>query len=385
MIFHDDKKIHFLGDKPAGDCGLLLGPKINVMKYLLLLTISLGMYTFGHARSWRVNNNIGVQADFTTFFEAVQSASVLAGDTLYFEPSATVYNTNSITVTKRLVMLGVGYLLNPTNPSMQGNAGLQETRESSQIGFFRLGNGANGSYFAGLSFASISLTGSASNFNLTFERNLFGSTFNFEAGSNSGVILKKNIFYNAGIANNTGATIIVSDFTCENNIFYEFWGGINLSQLTGNNNIFRNNSIYRSATGMTLVNCYVANNIFGCNGAVTLTNSTVKNNLFQTAQVLPSTATNNLVSQNMETVYGPHNNALSADANVMIPAGSPATGAGLTVGTVVSPDCGAFGATDPYKLSGIPAIPTIYSLTVPTSIPSGTATMNITLSTRNNN
>ncbi len=355
------------------------------MRQLILFTVCVFMFVSSHAKSWRVNNNIGVQADFTTFHEAVQNASVLAGDTLYFEPSATVYATNSITVTKRLVMLGVGYFLNPTNPSMQGNAGLQETREPSQIAFFRLGNGANGSYFSGLSFANLSLTGSASDFNLTFERNLFGSTLNFEAGSNSGVILKKNIFYNTNITNNTGATISVSNFTCENNIFYEYWGGVNLSQLTGNNNIFRNNSIYRSAIGMTLVNCYVANNIFGCNGAVTLTNSTVKNNLFQTAQVLPPTATNNLISQNMETVYGPHNNAISPDGNVMIPASSPATGAGLTVGSVVNPDCGAFGATDPYKLSGIPAIPTIYSLTVPTSIPSGTATMNITLSTRNNN
>lgn len=66
-------------------------------------------------------------------------------------------------------------------------------------------------------------------------------------------------------------------------------------------------------------------------------------------------------------------------------AGSPALAAGLTVGTVVTPDCGAFGATDPYKLSGIPNIPSIYTLTVPVSIPAGTNSMNVTISTRNNN
>ncbi len=73
------------------------------------------------------------------------------------------------------------------------------------------------------------------------------------------------------------------------------------------------------------------------------------------------------------------------DSRMMLKAGSPAIGAGVTVGTIVSPDCGAFGATDPYKLSGIPNIPTIYSLSAPTSIPSGTNSMNVTFSTRNNN
>ncbi|WP_315820967.1 hypothetical protein [Paraflavitalea speifideaquila] len=51
----------------------------------------------------------------------------------------------------------------------------------------------------------------------------------------------------------------------------------------------------------------------------------------------------------------------------------------------MTPDCGAFGGNDPYKLSGIPAIPSIYLLTVPASIPSGSSSMNVTFSTRNNN
>ena len=74
----------------------------------------------------------------------------------------------------------------------------------------------------------------------------------------------------------------------------------------------------------------------------------------------------------------------SLDSRLALKAGSPAIGAGLTVGAVVSPNCGAYGATDPYILSGIPNIPSIYALTVPVSIPSGTTTMNVTFSTRNN-
>jgi hypothetical protein len=75
----------------------------------------------------------------------------------------------------------------------------------------------------------------------------------------------------------------------------------------------------------------------------------------------------------------------SQDSRTVLKPGSPAIGAGLTVGAVVSPDCGAFGATDPYKLSGIPNTPTIYTLSVPVSIPSGSASMNISFSTKNNN
>lgn len=354
------------------------------MKYLVLLTLTLSMYTVSHAKSWRINNNVGVQADFTTFADAAQAASVANGDTLYVEPSAAVYTTNSFTLTKRLVVLGVGYFLNPMNPSQPGNSGLQETREASHLAFFRIGNGANGSYFAGITFASLNFSGSATDFNITLERNLFAGALFFEAGSNNKVLIKKNLFYNCGISNN-GGTVSIAGFTCENNIFYDFWGGMNLTQLTGSNNIVRNNSIYRAAAGSTIVNCYVANNIFGTSGAMVFTNSTVKNNIFTANPTLPPTATNNLVNQNAEDLYGPHSNAASADQNVMIPSSSSAKGAGLTVGTVVSPDCGAFGATDPYRLSGIPAIPTIYSLSVPTSIPSGSPTMNITLSTRNNN
>lgn len=373
-----------MGDVPMPAPDLFLNPKINVMKYLVLLTLTLCMYTASHAKSWRINNNVGVQADFTTFFDAVQAAAVANGDTLYIEPSATVYATNNITLTKRLVVLGVGFFLNPANVTYPGNSGLQETKDASQLAFLRIGNGANGSYFAGITFSSLNLMGSATDLNITLERNLFAGALLFEAGSNNKMFIRKNFFLNCGINNNGGA-VSIADFTCENNIFYDFWGAINLTQLTGSNNIVRNNSIYRAAAGSTIVNCYVANNIFGTSGALVFTNSTVKNNVFTGNPTLPPTATNNLVSRPLDDVYGAHANAASPDLNVMIPVSSPAKGAGLTVGTVVSPDCGAFGATDPYKLSGIPAIPTIYTLSVPTSIPSGSATMNITLSTRNNN
>ncbi|MBS1566787.1 MAG: hypothetical protein JST39_20550, partial [Bacteroidetes bacterium] len=124
-------------------------------------------------------------------------------------------------------------------------------------------------------------------------------------------------------------------------------------------------------------------NIFGTPSS-NFINCTIKNNLFAAAQTLPGTATGNQINVNMANVYV-YGTTGSQDTRTQLKPGSPAIAAGLTVGAVTTPDCGAFGATDPYRLSGIANIPTIYTLTVPTSIPSGSTTMSVTLSTRNNN
>ncbi|MFT3704272.1 MAG: hypothetical protein QM802_18030 [Agriterribacter sp.] len=354
------------------------------MKYFSLLLLLFITVASSQAKSWRINNNAGVTADFTTFYDAVQSASVAAGDTIYVEPSVTNYYTASVTLSKRLVVLGMGYFHDTTDVNYPENPNLQYAKTKSTLQFFRIGNGANGSYFAGLTFeGGIGLQGSASALNLVFERNLFTSgDLNVEAGTNDQLVIKKNFFNSCAVrAATNGATL--SNLTCENNIFYGYYGRIEMTQLTGTANVIRNNSIYASVYGYTILNAYVANNIFGTTGGGTFTNSTLKNNLFAGNQTLPGTATNNQINVNMANVYA--GGTGSIDSRVVLKSGSPAIGAGLTVGSVVNPDCGAYGATDPYKISGMPNIPSIYTLTVPTSIPSGSATMNITFSVRNNN
>jgi hypothetical protein len=349
------------------------------MKYLSFLLAFVFIATVADARIWRVNNNVGINTDFTTYHEAVNASTVVAGDTLYFEPSATDYQTNSITLSKRLVIIGPGFFLDPANTFSPGNPGLQLATADARLGFIRIGAGAAGSRFLGLSFPWGVYFADASN--IVFERSIFGGFVNFETGTNDNVSFRKNFFYGNAIGNAAGVTI--TNFVCENNLFYNN-GHVNLDRLTGTGNIFRNNSALNGANGFVLVNCYIANNIFGTYSGSVLTNSTVKNNFFQMNQALSGTATNNVVNQDMADVFVAGNTG-SFDSRLALKAGSPAIGAGLTVGTVVSPNCGAYGGPDPYKLSGIPNIPTIYSFTVPTSIPSGTATMNVTFSTRNNN
>lgn len=349
---------------------------------LFTLIFFVGILFNAQAKIWRINNNPGITADFSTFNGAATSATVLAGDTLYLEASPTNYGTGSFNLTKRLVVIGLGYFLDPTNTSTPANTGLQAATSNSRLEFFRIADGSNGSKFIGVHFTSGPyLSASANPYNLVFEKCFGVSFFSYlEANATyNNITIKKCFFQSTGLSAAAGATI--TNFTCENNVF---WGSnINLPNLSGTNNIIRNNS-FPSSGASVISNAYVANNIFGTGSECTFTNCTIKNNLFQINQTLPPTATANQVNVNMTNVFVGGSTG-SLDSRVVLKAGSPAIGAGLTVGAVVSPDCGAFGATDPYKLSGIPNIPSIYSLTVPTSIPAGTPTMNVTFSTRSNN
>jgi hypothetical protein len=346
------------------------------------LVFFVGILFNAQAKIWRINNNPGITADFSSFNGAATSATVVAGDTLYLEASPINYGTGSFTLGKRLVVIGLGYFLDPTNTTTPANTGLQAATANARLEFFRIGDGSNGSKFIGVHFTSGPyLSASANPYNLVFEK-CYGVSFfpYFEANATyNNITIRKCFFQNTGISAAAGAT--VTNFTCENNVF---WGSnINLPNLSGTNNIIRNNS-FTSSGASIISNAYVANNIFGTPSESTFTNCTIKNNLFQVAQTLPPTATNNQVSVNMTNVYVGGSTG-SLDSRIALKPGSPAIGAGLTIGAVVSPDCGAYGATDPYKLSGIPNIPSIYSLTVPTSIPAGTPTMNVTFSTRSNN
>ena len=351
---------------------------------LFTLIFFVGILFNAQAKIWRVNNNPGITADFSAFNTAATSASVVAGDTIYLEASPINYTTGSFNLTKRLVVIGLGYFLDPTNTSFPANTGLQASTSNARLEFFRLGDGSNGSKFIGVHFTSGPyITASPNPYNLVFEK-CYGVSFfpYFEAnGTYNNITIKKCFFQNTGISAVAGA--IVTNFTCENNVF---WGSyITLANLSGTNNIVRNNSFTASGTNI-ISNAYVANNIFGTGSEITFTNCTIKNNLFQINQTLPPTATGNQVNVNMTNVYvGGTTGSLDSRMVLKPGPGNPAIGGGLTVGTVISPDCGAFGATDPYKLSGIPNIPSIYSLTVPTSIPAGTPTMNVTFSTRSNN
>ncbi len=350
--------------------------------HLLAIALLQFVYFGASANVWRVNNNPGASANFSTLDAAVNDASVVNGDTLYIEGSATSYY--DATISKQLTIIGTGYFLDTSDVNYPANPGLQYNKYSSVIRSINLIDGSSGCKFIGIVFANGTIYGSVWN-NITFEKCDIAESFITPDASNSGLTIRKCIILGATLTCNSGS---LTDFTCENNIFTGFWASPNLVNLSGSNNIFRNNSFDSPGISniMSISNCYVANNIFANNNGtpVNFTNCNIKNNLFQQNQALPNSAVNNLINVDMSTVYVGGTTG-SIDSRLMLKPGSPAIAAGVTVGNVVTPDCGAFGATDPYKLSGIPAIPTIYSITAPTSIPSGTNSMNVSFSTRNNN
>lgn len=70
----------------------------------------------------------------------------------------------------------------------------------------------------------------------------------------------------------------------------------------------------------------------------------------------------------------------SYDGKYALKAGSPAIGAGVS-----GIDAGIFGGATPYRLSGIPSVPTIYALTSPQGTTPVGNSVQINLSTRSNN
>lgn len=324
-----------------------------------------------NAKVWRVNNNAGVVADFSTIAAAVSAAT--AGDTIYIEGSATNYAGS--TLNKRLVFIGTGYFLSGTN----SNAGLQANPYSANVGSIRLDSAASGSVFLGLGSLTINNAndGGFGADNITISRCQLNSItiyYGTKAGcvANNWNITKCYVGYISNV-------VVMQNWNVSNNIFTS---SIDMSNTSNSGNIVRNN-VFRSS--VTMYNAYFANNIIAYN--VDFVNVVVKNNLAigNPSGFATYVGTNNNTSGHTDAAMFQGLSGNSYDGQWRLAVGSPAIGAGLTIGTVVSPDAGAYGGPDPYRLSGIPPIPTIYSLTVPAAIPSGSSSMDINFSSKNNN
>ncbi|MCO6497804.1 MAG: hypothetical protein J5I50_09100 [Chitinophagaceae bacterium] len=331
------------------------------------------------AKIWRVNNTPGVNADFTQLSTAISNNNVKDGDTIYVEGSDIPYQGNFY-MSKRLVIIGNGYYLDQ-------NTGLQANIKPSGFGnqVINVDSSASGSQFIGLADFHLAIFQTRSGFgtdSITITRCkiwAMSQSGNYPGSDQVGWKITKCYFYNPATAMSL-ADWVTKGWDIRNNIFN---GAVNISNPLNLDMVIRNN-VFRSTVNIS--EAYFANNIIN-NSSFTVVNCFLKNNLAigNPAGFASYVGTNNNQDgfTDEQMFLGPTGN--SEDGQWQLKAGSPAIGAGLTVGSVVNPDCGAFGATDPYKLSGIPNIPTIYSITAPDVIPAGTNTMNVTFSTRNNN
>ena len=84
------------------------------MKFLVKITSGFQMLILAGAglygKTWTVDNNPGRSPDFTQISDAVASADVMGGDTLYVAGSTTKY-LGTIFFAKPLVLIGPGFFL----------------------------------------------------------------------------------------------------------------------------------------------------------------------------------------------------------------------------------------------------------------------------------
>lgn len=324
---------------------------------LALVITSLVFNASVDAKVWRINGNVNISADFREPNAAAASALVQPGDTLYLEGAVNSYTAFSLR--KKLVMIGTGYLLSGAN----GNPGLQYNTNHSRIGNLQLDSLATGSTFIGIS-ALVYINSNVDS--ITFTRcdvNLQQNT----SFPNSKIV--------ALILNKCLGGFSIGSYPLENPVITNciFTASVNADNVT--NGLFRNNICL---SNFSISNSYVANNYFL--STVNYPNCTVKYNISATPNSLPAgnNNQNGVPSATMFVGTG------SSDARYQLRAGSPGIGAGEPI-LGITPDIGAYGTPDPYRISGIPAIPTIYALTVPASVPASATTISVTFSTRSNN
>ena len=330
--------------------------------YITLFLINFGFATSSFATIHRVNNS-GVPADFTTLTAAMSAAST--GDTIHLEPSGISYGHFS--VNKNVVVIGNGFFLDQ-------NTGLQHNTGESIVNDLYMFSTGNGSKIIGLTIQGTSLypwnSGAA---NFTFMRCHITASLNTQYNAVTDNILFDGCYLDGGINLTTSLT---TEYLF-NNCYFE---ALKLSFSSATHGIF-NNCIFNLSEGLTqgliVGNYQFTNNIllkgnFIDNGA-----NSFDHNLCNLAQF--PVATNNLRNVNMNTVFVgyPTQGAETDDSRWELAGGSPAIGAGVS-----GVDCGIFGGAGPYKLSGIPPVPTIYDLIAPGSAGNS---MQVIISTRVNN
>jgi hypothetical protein len=318
------------------------------MKNVIFLLLCFG-FTAANATSWRVNNNPAIDADFATFEAAVAGAS--AGDTLYMEGSNFTYGAGVLT--KTLVIIGPGFYLTENDSTQVSN--LEANFET-----FVIDSTASGSQVYGCEFDDdVKINGS----NVVFARN-------WVYGESS---------YGVGIY--VGHANDVINCTIIQNFFNNIKGGYYSYDPVAHNTLIANNIIGGTIKFNALATCVLFNNVV--RGDISVYNSIIKNNIqhyaggngfmerennvFEYNMTIHPTmpaGTGNQTGVDMSTVFigWDDPSAFSTDGKWQLKEGSPAIGTGEN-----GIDCGAFGGTSPYVLSGLPAVPHIYEAIVPTS------------------
>jgi len=349
-------------------------------KSLAIATLLIAGHYAASARIWRINNNAGVNANYTTLQAAVGSNLVVSGDTLHIESSASIYAGGSnIFLNKRLIILGSGYFLTQ-NPKTQANPNPTKLHgASSPRGYIFLDAAASGTVLMGLDIGEIRIAAAS---NLVIARNNIKA---IRLNANAAPGLSDNILI-------TGNYLYRGENTIDQSGINYYFGQ---QDVTYTNFRVENNIIEERVEIPFITSGQIINNFIGPNFSAT--NCLIKNNYMTYGGVVGSNVFQyNIFSNTNAGITGTNGNFVAAassvfvststgqDAGFRLSASSPGIGAGRDA--VNNPiNIGPFGGASAYVLSGMPPIPSIYMLTVPQNVPSGTSSMNVTLSTISRN
>lgn len=345
-------------------------------KSLFILVAVCLLHLPNYAAVWRVNNATGVNANFTNLPAAVTAAN--NGDTIYLEPSLTGYS--GATIDKQLTIIGNGYF--QSSPFNTMNSGLQANQLSSNIaGSIFFNPGSAGSSIMGVYFSTSAYVYIYTN-NITLKRNMFYYAYivlsNYQPNTATYQTLtscdiRQNLLFGYGITSQSVSTTGGAGFSginIQNNILYS--ATVSLVQgLAG----FIQNNMLDGGSSMNTYNFQVNNNIMIA-GSFSPNNNVYFNNISTTTQF--GNANNNQQNVSTTSLFTNYGGSNQTETRYTLSPTGPGIGAGFN-----SVDVGIFGGPDPYKLSGIPPVPTIYSITAPATT-TGT-TLPVTISTRSNN
>lgn len=312
--------------------------------------------------------------DYTDLQSAHDAANT--NDTLLIYPGSW-YATYS----KKLVTIGYGYFVDVATLGTAANANLQNITGALSIQV-TLAAGCSNSQFEGLDGLSINGDGTGTTFNNIIIRRCKISALGFYQANtyNNWQVLQCWINYIQWSANAKATNLVVNN--CNIGYMYapdgstgtpaNFSGQFNndiFEATPGSNNFFNGNFI-------------VKNSIFWwgkSNDANCVYSYSIINNYYYGGTLPSNNGNQNLDYTTFNGLFAGQAGTTSTDGYYVLAAGSVAKNAGQG-GT----DCGIYGGTNPYKLSGIPRIPAIYKLTAPSNTTSGNP-YTITLSVRSNN
>ncbi len=349
--------------------------------FFLFLALSIS----ANATKWRVNSNTAVGAHFHTLKEAIAGAA--ADDTLYMEASGAVYGTAD-TINKKLIIIGTGYFKGENYPTNTFNV------HASQLNKVVFEPGSEGTILMSMQLYSAVIN--ADNITITkcyFYDNTDDDLTMLIVNGNNAIITKNylemvNQYDTYGYDFNIVMSVISiykSNAIISNNYLYKngyadyTWNLLYTdlsSSSTVTNNVFYGVNGYYDGRGsmLKLNNCYFANNItFGTIYFRTINNSTFINNLSSNAI---GTANGNIQNATISSVFV---SSGTSDSKYKLADASPAKGTGVN-----GIDMGIFGGIDPYVLSGMPTLPTVYHFEAPGQVSNQTG-LKLTIKAKTSN